>query len=346
MGPQAILEKINKLLALSESPNEFEASSALLKAQELLVKHNLSMSDVKGHSFGEDILKYGEIQVDYETQPWRLNLASVIAYNFRCYAIGRRANSTIVFLGTDVDVKVAESLYQYTSTFIERTYDTKMMGLLSFRKDYAMGFIDGLKAKFELQRATNKWELVLAKPSKVTEEFNSIINNSKVINKSKTHMKLNSEAYDMGFKDGKHCSPHSLESKTDNGDLYLEHEYRVDISQFIELLKTIPWMECFRTHPSYKLEADNVNRIYEEAKALLNHMENLEIQMASANISKEDIRQLKEIRLECRKSTVAFYRAFYTPQSQLDVKHEYECTYREGLEMLQNYLEYSTQIND
>ncbi len=42
-----ILEKIKKLIALSESPNESEAAAALSKVQVLLAKHDLTMTDIK-----------------------------------------------------------------------------------------------------------------------------------------------------------------------------------------------------------------------------------------------------------------------------------------------------------
>ena len=42
-----VVEKIKKLLALSESSNEHEAKVSLLKAQELLAKHKLSLKEVK-----------------------------------------------------------------------------------------------------------------------------------------------------------------------------------------------------------------------------------------------------------------------------------------------------------
>lgn len=42
-----IVERIKKLLALSESSNEHEAQLAMLKAQELLVKHKLTIKEVK-----------------------------------------------------------------------------------------------------------------------------------------------------------------------------------------------------------------------------------------------------------------------------------------------------------
>lgn len=40
-------EKIRKLLALAESPNENEAKLALLKARQLMAEHKLSEAEVK-----------------------------------------------------------------------------------------------------------------------------------------------------------------------------------------------------------------------------------------------------------------------------------------------------------
>ena len=42
-----VIEKIQKLLALSESSNENEAHAAMLRAQALLAKHKLSLKEVK-----------------------------------------------------------------------------------------------------------------------------------------------------------------------------------------------------------------------------------------------------------------------------------------------------------
>lgn len=43
---QQVLDKIDKLLALGQSPNEHEATLALSRAQELLDKYNLSVEDI------------------------------------------------------------------------------------------------------------------------------------------------------------------------------------------------------------------------------------------------------------------------------------------------------------
>lgn len=42
-----IIEKIKKLLALTDSPYADEAEAAMLKAQELLLKHGLSIVNAK-----------------------------------------------------------------------------------------------------------------------------------------------------------------------------------------------------------------------------------------------------------------------------------------------------------
>lgn len=42
-----ILDKVHKLLALAQSPNEHEAQNAMAKAHEFLLKHNLSLLDVQ-----------------------------------------------------------------------------------------------------------------------------------------------------------------------------------------------------------------------------------------------------------------------------------------------------------
>ena len=46
-------EKIKKLLALSKSPNEHEAQSALAKAQQLMAEHKISMAEVEDKENGK-----------------------------------------------------------------------------------------------------------------------------------------------------------------------------------------------------------------------------------------------------------------------------------------------------
>lgn len=78
-----IIDKIDKLLRLSRSDNENEARAAMVKAQELIAKHNISR---------EELGQEEERQVVTMTsqafrEEWVQMIAGVIASNFRCRAL-------------------------------------------------------------------------------------------------------------------------------------------------------------------------------------------------------------------------------------------------------------------
>ena len=74
-----IVEKIRKLLALAESPNENEASLAAEKAQEMMLKHGIDIATVAmedGVSMSvDDEIHRTRLDV------WRRQLATVVANN-------------------------------------------------------------------------------------------------------------------------------------------------------------------------------------------------------------------------------------------------------------------------
>ena len=77
---EKIIDKINKLLAVadpSKNPSEAEVQAALLKAQELMVKHGLEMGDLNDTKEPEVI----EENLDTGTQTaatWRNLIANAI----------------------------------------------------------------------------------------------------------------------------------------------------------------------------------------------------------------------------------------------------------------------------
>ncbi len=75
-----VLSKIKKLLALSTSSNPNEAALAAAKAQELLMIHNLTLSQVEAQ--GEE--KYCEAFVKTGSRVWQRLLLTVIARNNFC----------------------------------------------------------------------------------------------------------------------------------------------------------------------------------------------------------------------------------------------------------------------
>lgn len=82
------------------------------------------------------------------------------------------------------------------SQYIRDGYYTK-----GLENDYAMGFIDGLRAKYEEQRKANqKWELVLVKDEEVVEAYSQI----KFRHTIDTNIKYHgySDVYENGYEDG------------------------------------------------------------------------------------------------------------------------------------------------
>lgn len=74
----ALVEKVRKLLALSESPNEHEAALAAEKAQDLMLRHGIDVAHV-ALARGAATIGVDEARVEGKIDPWRRHLADAIA---------------------------------------------------------------------------------------------------------------------------------------------------------------------------------------------------------------------------------------------------------------------------
>lgn len=96
----AIIGKIQKLLALSESSNPHEAANAAEKARKLLLQHNLTVDDIRPKEESE--IKGKLWRVNLKETHWRLYLVNTVFEQFFCrlvttpsgnwYIIGRPGN--------------------------------------------------------------------------------------------------------------------------------------------------------------------------------------------------------------------------------------------------------------
>ena len=75
-------DKIRKLLALAQSPEEAEAKVALLRARELMAKHKLTEADLEEakNQAGRNVLT--GITCSKRRDPWIVNLSAVIGERF------------------------------------------------------------------------------------------------------------------------------------------------------------------------------------------------------------------------------------------------------------------------
>lgn len=217
-----IIEKIKKLLALGESSNENEAKVAMLKAQELLAKHKLSMKEVKGFKIYNSAIKEKSSNVSFTKAKWKAKLAGLIANNFGCYHYYKsRRTHTIAFFGREEDIIVCNIVLEYAIDcinsvvkrlryqYLKDGYSTK-----GLENDYALGFIEGLNEKFEEQKKVNQeWGLVLVKDKEVVEAHDQIEFKGKI--NTGTQYQGYADAYIKGCENGKKFS---ISDKITEGD--------------------------------------------------------------------------------------------------------------------------------
>ena len=124
MDQDKVIERIRKLLALSTSSNEFEAAEAAAKAQELLLKYNLSMATV-------DVPETDAVdRVNWlcPDQTWQQVLVNGIATTNLCQVVRYDSKSKLAIFGSMSNVEVVEYLYSYLAAAIDRLCQDKCKG--------------------------------------------------------------------------------------------------------------------------------------------------------------------------------------------------------------------------
>ena len=217
-----LIEKIKKLLSLSESNNENESKVAMIKAQELLIKHKLSMKEVTDFKISNNKIEDKKTNISFTKAKWKGTLAGIIAENFGCYNYFKtRRVHKIVFFGKEEDVVVCNIVLEYAIECIEtnirsirRNYAKNGISTAGVSNDYAIGFIIGLGEKFEEQKKENtEWALVLVKDKDVVEAFNEkVFSGSLDINPD---FKGHTDIYNKGLREGKNFS---ISDKIAEGD--------------------------------------------------------------------------------------------------------------------------------
>jgi hypothetical protein len=207
-----MIKVIRNLLEKSNSTqNEHEAEIFALKAQELLIKNNLSILDIQDKTIpvSKEVIELAIIQAQKNTQWWLGHLGSVIAKNFRCTCIIKRESKygVLYFIGLKEDAEIAletflfakESILYFSEKYIVdivNKYNNMPMSqrpvqyrqwntvkqLTGARNDYITGYIVGLSDKFKSQIQENNWSLMLIQDKAVIEYVEN-----KKIGKAKNH---------------------------------------------------------------------------------------------------------------------------------------------------------------
>lgn len=188
MTTNDLMNRVHKLLRLSESSFEAEARAALLKAQSLLQAYGMDISDLPADAAERSAPEIGDADVptgSTQVALWQRRLMVVITKNFRCrYYLapgGRYYSRQLRIYGAGEDVAVcreaakfafaaaqngwkryrAERLRQYGGYSPGRAYTEAL------KTDYMTGFVSGVARAFEAQVRAKA--IVLAVPPEVDD---------------------------------------------------------------------------------------------------------------------------------------------------------------------------------
>lgn len=220
---EKIIRKVKGLLSLAnDNANEEESQSAFLMAQKLMLKHDISMDTIDVQDTQENI-EDGQVTVHKKLFWWERLLANVMSENFRVKnylnlrkETGFNRKSAIFFMGYKRDVDLAKEMYllayeaivHYSKIYIEKYYQKNDLmrtrgNTLMIKDSYMMGFIDGLKEKFEeqVQQMREKENaLMLLVPKEVEDKYEEEITGT---SSSYTIPSIEeTSAYIQGYDDG------------------------------------------------------------------------------------------------------------------------------------------------
>lgn len=211
-------EKIRKLLALAESPNEHEAKSALLKARQLMAEYKLSEAELK--DVEKQVVKdiRTDITCSKRRNPWIVNLSGVIGENYCCKGYRNHARGTqtqrIGFIGLEDDVEVCVEIFKYAVDCVlaecKRIKKENACYYADYVKQlcnsYGYGFTIGVAEAFQKQQQENEqgWGLVLVMPKEVEEAAQHLGHKEF---KARAQEALSGDAYLMGYERGKDFDP-------------------------------------------------------------------------------------------------------------------------------------------
>lgn len=184
-----IKDRIAKLLALAESPNENEARAALLKARELMAENKLRPEDCQKAHSRKVRRENVDVACSKTKYQWAVDLSAIIAKHYCCRAFrthwGGKRMYQIGFVGLEDDFEICKRIFLYAFDCIKVRSDEIFkknadMYVSTYRRSlaesYGWGFCLGLKRAFERQTEEKRqeWGLVMVVPQEVNDAMSDM----------------------------------------------------------------------------------------------------------------------------------------------------------------------------
>ena len=208
-----IIKRIKKLLSLSQSHNENEAQLALVKAQELMIKHHINENQIKSDEKPQII----HLKTDYYFTSYKnsylgygideisdLYLCKVVFDSYK-----GSSKQYIKLIGYRDDCKTLEKVIGFIKSNVDswtrklkKDYlldDNQMIN--NCKNDYGLGFCRGLKSLLEMQRDRIQQEegLVISTPKEAQEYVDGL---EGLLSFKNANISYNQSLMDLGRSDG------------------------------------------------------------------------------------------------------------------------------------------------
>lgn len=218
-----VIEKIQKLLSLANSPNEHEAKLATEKANELLIKFNLSMQDVSKESQKEYLEKTVEDSKRRSAESY--HVTQIIVSHFFVKALMRTVNrrTTVYFLGEATNVQIASYVYSYLIRAYRECWEKHRElydSPVKAKHSYYSGLSYGLSEQLKVKRKSVEAETGLM----VIEDPDLVEKVSKYKHaKHRKESNRDTHAEYVGYQDGLQLRiKRGIENQSEDNGLYLE----------------------------------------------------------------------------------------------------------------------------
>ena len=136
-----LIQRLQKVRALTDSSVPGEAAAAAAKLQEILLKYNLEMEDIEDDlPVPDDKYVREELELGVTSGNminWRRILLSGIARSLMCAAFGYQGTHKMVIVGQRHNIEMSRHFYDYLSSEIDRLADATWMKARKRSREHA-----------------------------------------------------------------------------------------------------------------------------------------------------------------------------------------------------------------
>lgn len=185
-----IINKLKKILNLTQSGNQGERDAALERAMALATKHNIDLAFVKNEQekkeTKEDMIA-GSVPSGARSSVCQTYISSILAKFFNVKVIrtgGRNSGINYVFVGRKSEVEFAAYANDFLNSHMMRSwrdYQTSRQIDTKFRTTYFVGFYNGLCTKLEQSKKATEKEAFASLPAGSQEQYGIVLYNEEMI---------------------------------------------------------------------------------------------------------------------------------------------------------------------